>query len=220
MSEKIQVVVIDDHPMFREGVVHALGSHPDIEIVGQGGSAEEALRLTRQLLPDIVLLDISIPGGGLNAAGAIAESFPVVKIVMLTASEEEDDVLAALKAGARGYVVKGVSGREMAGILRTAYAGDVYVTPTLAATLLMEMAGTQARLRPAAGPMDELTEREREILELVADGHSNREIGQRLFLTEKTVKHYMTNILAKLQVRNRVEAALLAHKAGRSGQKA
>ncbi len=215
MSDRIQVVIVDDHPMFREGVVHALGSQPDIEIVGQGTTAEDALRLVQQSMPDIVLLDISIPGGGLRAARAIADAYPVVKVVMLTASEEEDDVLAALKAGARAYVLKGVTAREMAGILRSTHAGEVYVTPNLAASLLMEMAGSPTKPRVSAGGLEELTEREREILELVAAGRSNKEIGQQLYLTEKTVKHYMTNILQKLQVRNRVEAALLAQKAGR-----
>jgi two-component system, NarL family, nitrate/nitrite response regulator NarL len=218
MNERIRVVLVDDHPMFREGVVHALSSQPDIEVVGQGGTAEEALRLSQELLPDILLLDISIPGDGLNAAQAVASACPVVKVVMLTASEEEDDVLAAFKAGARGYVLKGVSVAEMVGILRSAYLGEVYVTPALAAGLLMEMAGTEGRRRAPASPVDGLTDREREILELVADGHSNKEIGQRLFLTEKTVKHYMTNILQKLHVRNRVEAALLAQK-GKAAQR-
>jgi DNA-binding NarL/FixJ family response regulator len=134
----------------------------------------------------------------------------VTKIVMLTASEAEDDVVAALRAGARGYIVKGVSARELISIVRAVNAGDAYVTPTLAASLLSEMSGP-----PRAGrqpdPLDELTVREQEILERVASGLSNKEIGQQLGLSEKTVKHYMTNILGKLHVRNRVEAALVAH---------
>lgn len=215
MSERIQVAIVDDHPMFREGVAHTLGAEPGLEIVGQGATAEEALRLARDLLPDVLLLDISIPGGGFAAAQAIAEAWPVVKIVMLTASEDEEDVLSALKAGARAYVLKGVSAREMAAIVRAVHGGEVYVTPSLAAHVLLEMAGAGAKPREPVDPLSELTEREREILELLAAGHSNKEIGQRLYLTEKTVKHYMTNILQKLQVRNRVEAALLAQKAGR-----
>lgn len=213
MNEKIQVLIVDDHPMFREGVVHALSLQQDLEVVGEAASGPEALRLTRELLPDVVLLDISIPGSGLAAAASISQAFPVVKIVMLTASEQEDDVLAAFKAGARGYVLKGVSAREMAGIIRSVHEGESYVTPALAASLLSELAGGQPRRKPVE-PMDELTDREKEILELVAAGQSNKEIGRQLFLTEKTVKHYMTNILQKLQVRNRVEAALLAQKAG------
>ncbi len=134
---------------------------------------------------------------------------------MLTFSEEENDVLSALKAGARGYILKGVSGRELKSVIRSVYHGEVYITPTLAAGVLSEMARGPNRSQPSS-LLDELTEREHQILELVADGRSNKEIGGKLELTEKTVKHYMTNILQKLQVRNRVEAALLAQKSARA----
>jgi two-component system, NarL family, nitrate/nitrite response regulator NarL len=215
MSDNLRIVVVDDHPMFREGVVHSLESQPDMEVVGQGASAEEGIRLVQQLLPDVALLDISIPGGGVEAARAISTSCPVVKIVMLTASENEDHVVSALEAGARAYVLKGVSTREMTSVVRSVHAGEVYVTPALAAHLLATRTVAAAKPKLPVDPMNQLTEREQQILELVASGHSNKEIGRRLFLTEKTVKHYMTNILQKLQVRNRVEAALLAQKAGR-----
>ena len=217
MSDNIRLAVVDDHPLFREGVAHTLQTEPDMEIVGQGATADEALRLAQDLLPDIILLDITMPGGGLNAVQAIAAACPVTKIVMLTVSEEEDDVLAAFKAGARAYILKGVSARELVRSLRTVHAGEVYVTPTLAAGLLLEMTGSVAEPQLARSPLDDLTERELQILELVAAGCSNREIGQHLYLSEKTVKHYMTNILQKLHVRNRVEAALLAQKAGVGG---
>ncbi|MCL5952431.1 MAG: response regulator transcription factor [Chloroflexi bacterium] len=211
MTESLQVVIVDDHPLFREGVVGTLRAEPDIEVVGQGETAEEAFRLGTELLPDILLLDISIPGGGLSAVPKIAAACPVTKIVMLTASEEEDDVVAALQAGARGYIVKGVAARELVRVLRAVHAGEAYVTPALAASLLAVMPGKPAGER-GASPLQDLTERERQILELVAAGHSNKEIGQQLYLSEKTVKHYMTNILQKLHVRNRVQAALVAHK--------
>lgn len=209
---KINLVLVDDHPLFREGVTAILGAEADIEIVGQGVTAQDALRLTQDLLPDMILLDISIPGNGLSAARTISAQFPVVKIIMLTGSADEDDVLAALKAGVEAYVLKGVAARELIGIIRTVQAGESYITPTLAASLLLEMTSThEGETAPeTAGALDELTERERQILELIADGKSNKEIGQRLFLAEKTVKHYVTNILQKLRVRNRVQAALLA----------
>ncbi len=210
MSDKIQIIIVDDHPLFRDGVIQTLKAEPDIEIVGQATTAAEAIRLTSELVPDLVLLDITIPGGGLNAASSIAATSPVTKIVMLTASEAEEDVLAALKAGVRGYILKGVSGHDLIKIVQEVYAGEAYITPTLAASLLSEMQGQ----KPPANPLDELTERERQILEQVAEGLSNKEIAQQLFLSEKTVKHYMTNILQKLQVRNRVEAALLAQSGG------
>lgn len=215
MSDKIQLIVVDDHPLFRDGLAQTLQTEPDIEIVGQATTAAEAVRLTGELLPDLVLLDITIPGGGLNAARTIAAASPVIKIVMLTASEAEEDVLEALKAGARGYILKGVSGKDLVKIVRDVYAGEAYVTPSLAASLLSEMQASWPGKKAASNPLDELTEREHQILQKVAAGLSNKEIGQQLALSEKTVKHYMTNILQKLHVRNRVEAALLAHSGSR-----
>ena len=212
MSEHIQIVVVDDHPLFREGVVNTLQAEPDFEVVGEGASAKEALELAQNLLPDLVLLDIDMPGGGLNALRAVVVSCPVTKVVMLTVSEAEDDVLDALKAGARAYVLKGVSGRELRSILRGVFAGEVYVSPTLAGSVLREMTGSKPSEH---NPLEDLTEREHEILEWVAKGLSNKQIGSQLNLTEKTIKHYMSNIMQKLHVRNRVQAAMLAQKVSR-----
>jgi DNA-binding NarL/FixJ family response regulator len=205
----LQIAIIDDHPLFREGVAQTLGRQPDIEVVAEGESAEDAVAIAGMRLPDIMLLDVSMPGGGVNAARQIAAAYPVVKIVMLTVSQDEEDITAALRAGARAYVLKGVAARELVDILRHVARGDVYVTPSLAAGLLYEMTNAPAS-RAQSSPLDELTDRERQILERVAVGDSNKEIGERLNLTEKTVKHHVSNILQKLQVRNRVEAALLA----------
>lgn len=206
MNEPIRILVADDHPLFREGVVHSLASEPDLAIVGQATTGEEALRLARDLLPDVVLLDIAMPGwGGLTTAEKITTACPAARIVMLTVFEDEDKLLAAFKAGARGYVLKGVSARELANVVRSAASGDVYVSPSLAAGILVAL--TRGR---AADPLEELTEKELEILKLVGEGLTNREIGQRVHLAEKTIKHYISNILQKLQVRSRVEAALLA----------
>lgn len=216
--DKFQIVIIDDHPLFREGVANVLGAEPDIEVVGQGASAEDAVRLGTELLPEMMLLDINIPGGGLNVVRIIADTCPVTKIVMLTASEQEDDVVTALKAGARAYIVKGVAARELVTILRAVQAGEAYVTPTLAATLLSDMTGAGAA--HGENSFAELSAREHQILKLVAAGNSNKEIGRELSLSEKTIKHYMTNILQKLHVRNRVEAALLARDALRTGKQA
>lgn len=209
MSDPLQIAIIDDHPLFREGVVHTLGAQPDIEVVGEGESADDAVRIVAERMPDILLLDVSMPGGGLNAVRQIAAAFPVVKVVMLTVSESEDDVTAALRAGARAYVLKGVASRELARIIRSVAAGEVYVTPSLAASLLYELTGGRGP-NATPNPLDGLTERERQILERVAAGDSNKEIGAQLGVSEKTVKHHMTNILQKLQARNRVEAALMA----------
>jgi two-component system nitrate/nitrite response regulator NarL len=212
VSDMIQVVVVDDHELLRQGVAHTLRDEQDIEVVGEGETAEDAIRLACELLPDLILLDITMPGGGLEAVKAVAEACPVTKIVVLTVSEEEDHVLTALRSGANAYVLKGVPARELIRVLRAVMAGEGYVTPTLAATLLSEMRSAVPNAQTPMSPLDQLTEREHQILERVAAGLSNREIGQQLYLTEKTVKHYMTNILHKLQVHNRVEAALLAQK--------
>jgi len=212
MSDKIHVVIADDHPLFREGLAGIIGGTEDFEVVGQAGTMEEAVRLARDLLPDIILLDIDMPGGGLEAARIVAEECPVTRIVVLTSSEEDDHLIRALKIGARAYILKGVAARELIRILRAVWAGESYVPPMLAASLLLEMREAHSQQKQAASPLDELTPREREILEGLASGLSNKEIGEKLFLSEKTVKHYMTNVLQKLQVRNRVEAALLAQK--------
>lgn len=214
-TEMLHVVIIDDHALFREGLASILEAEPEIEVVGQGGSAEDALRLTRELLPEIILLDIDMPGGGLKAAQKIAEDFPVTRIVVLTASEEDDHLIAALRAGAQAYILKGVAARELVRILHAAANGESYVPPALAAGLLLEMheAGSHST-KAQDNPMKDLTERELEILQGIAAGLTNKEIAGNLFLSEKTVKHYITNILQKLHVRNRVEAALLAQKSG------
>lgn len=213
--EKIRVVIVDDHTLFRDGLATVLGAETDIEVVGQGGSAENAVSLAHDLLPEIILLDIDMPGGGLEAARVIANDCPVTKIVILTASEADDHLISAIKTGASGYVLKGVAARELVRILRSVASGESYVPPALAASLLLEMHESNAhKQRQPENPINELTEREKEILEGLAGGLSNREIGEKLFLSEKTVKHYMTNILQKLQVRNRVEAALLAQRSG------
>ncbi|TAK21839.1 MAG: response regulator transcription factor [Chloroflexota bacterium] len=210
MTDAIRLIVADDHPLFLEGLVHSLQANVDVMVIGQAADAAGASRLAREHLPDLALLDIKMPGDGLQAAREIAAACPTTRIVMLTVSEDEDDVLAALKAGASAYVLKGISARELLSVIRKVYAGEVYIAPALAMRILHEMAAP----RPA-DPLGELTGREHDVLELASAGLGNFEIGRRLHLAEKTVKHYMTNILAKLHVRSRLEAALLAQKAGR-----
>lgn len=208
MSEMIEILVVDDHPLFRSGVVHSLQMDPGFKVVGDVSTGEEALALAIELAPDVVLLDVNMPGwSGIVTAEKIAEACPSTVIVMLTSSEDKDKLLAALKAGARGYVLKGISAKELAGVVHSAMAGEVYVSPSIASEMLVSL--TQVK---ATDPMQELTDREREILALIGNGMTNREIGERIFLSEKTIKHYVTNILQKLQVRSRVEAALLANR--------
>lgn len=210
MSEPIRLLIADDHPLFREGVAQSLAREPGLVVVGQAGTGEEACELVANLLPDVLLMDVTMPGmGGIAAARKVASTWPVVRIMMLTVAEDEDTLMNALKAGARGYVLKGVSARELTAAVQVVAGGDVYISPSLAGSILVEMTS-----HDQSDPLNTLTEREQEILQLVAEGLTNREIGGRLYLAEKTIKHYMTNVLQKLQVRSRVEAALLAQKRG------
>jgi len=159
-----------------------------------------------------MLLDISMSGwSGIVTAEKVSTACPATAIVMLTVSDDKDRLLAALKAGARAYVLKGVSGQELARVVRTAAAGEVYVSQSLAGEMLVAL--TQGK---APDPLQELTVREREILALIGNGYTNRAIGEKIFLSEQTIKHYVTNILQKLQVRSRVEAALLASRHDRA----
>jgi DNA-binding NarL/FixJ family response regulator len=208
MADPLRVVVADDHPLFREGVIHSLSLEDDIEIVGEAVDGIEAVRLATNLLPDLVVMDLGMPqGGGIEATRRIAASVPATAVLILTVSEDRDDLLQVLKAGAKGYVLKGVPADGLVHAVRAVTSGEVYVTPVLASSILREMTREER-----VDPFERLTPREQDILELVAEGLTNREIGEQLYLAEKTVKHYMTNVLQKLHVRSRVEAALLAQR--------
>jgi two-component system, NarL family, nitrate/nitrite response regulator NarL len=207
MSGAIRIAVIDDHPMFREGAVQTLTCTEGIEVVGEGATAADALKVAEELRPDVMLLDISLPGGGVEAAASIARACPSVRAVMLTASESELDVASALQAGARGYILKGSSAAEVVETVRAIFKGESYVAPSLAARLLIQMGKRNEVI--ASKPVSDLTAREDEILALVSSGMTNKEIANRLRLTERTVKHHMTSIMRKSNVRNRVEAMLM-----------
>lgn len=209
-GSKIRIAVVDDHPMMRRGVTETLAENEDLELVGVGGSADDALRLAEEESPDLMLLDIALPGGGIEIAQEIARSYPGIKVVMLTVREDRATVNAALRAGARGYIVKGVDGPELMSALRRVNSGESYVTPALAAQLLAGREGNDAATPAVDGAAAKLTVRERQIVQLVGNGLSNLEIAEQLALTESTVKHYMTRILQKLGLRNRTEAAIFA----------
>ena len=205
-ASKIRIVIVDDHPMLRRGVSETLAEEPDLQVVGIGESADDAIRLVKQERPDLILLDIALPGGGIEAAKSIVTGYSDVKVVMLTVREDQATVNAALKAGARGYVVKGVEGPELVSVLRKIHLGQSYVSPALAAQLLSETKEAAPIVDTQAA---KLTARERQIVELLSDGLSNQEIAEELGLTESTIKHYMVPILQKLGARNRTEAALI-----------
>ena len=208
MHDQIRILIADDHPMFREGVVQSLASEKDFAIIGQASNGKNTIEMAKELLPDVLLLDITMPDeDGITITKKISATFPVIQIIMLTASENEDDLMKALKAGARGYVLKGISAKELVKVVRTIAAGGTYISPDMATIILFELS------QPSQpDPLSELSDREKEILKLVAKGYTNREIGTQIHLSEKTIKHYMSNILQKLHVRSRVEAALLVQK--------
>jgi two-component system, NarL family, nitrate/nitrite response regulator NarL len=214
VTASIRLAVIDDHPLFREGVSRCL-KDLGFQVVGEGSDKDEALRIAAERQADIILLDLSLPGGGLSTLKSILERNPAQKIVVLTVSELTDDVTEALNSGARGYVLKGVGYRALAEILRTVAAGERYVSPTLSARVLSELSARSAAGPPKHNAIADLNAREKEILTLVASGLSNKRIAIELDVHEKTIKHHMTRILAKLNAANRTEAAIALRDATR-----
>src|SRR5215813_4710835 len=213
MTNPIRTAIVDDHPLFREGVAKLLARTPGVDMVADGGSAVDAVNIAQQFLPDVLLLDLKLPDDGLAAAARIVREHPSVRIVILTASDCDSDVAAMLQVGVHGYLLKGCTGQEIIRAVQRVYAGDFYVTPSLATRLLSEMPP------PAweAGDSSEgLSGREEIILAQVSKGLTNKEIARALNLREKTVKHYMTHIMQKLGVRNRLEAVLMGQKRQRT----
>jgi DNA-binding NarL/FixJ family response regulator len=210
MVDVTHIVVIDDHPIYRVGLVVALHESGEFDVVGQGETLHDAIALSQSKKPDVLILDINIPGNGLEALKHIAVRQPDIIIVMLTVSDRSDQVLAALDFGAKGYLQKGATSEDLLDCLRTVISGKRYIWPDLAAKVLQLKNGAAepvssadpARLRPT------FTERELDVIRLLKAGKTNREIADQLTISEKTVKHHMSVIMQKLQVRNRVEATL------------
>jgi two-component system nitrate/nitrite response regulator NarL len=211
MGERIRVVIADDHPLFREGVRRTLSDFADCEIVAECDNADEALEAVNRHLPDIALLDINMPGGGIEAARRIVATCPKVRIVMLTVSERESDVINSMKVGASGYVLKGMGGEEFATVIKSVHEGKIYISPELRRKSLIADDGGNRSSDPST-LFSLLTPREEQVFGLLAKGMNNRDIAVALTLGERTVKRYMTNIMRKLKVRNRVEAALNTNK--------
>ena len=203
MLDRIRVAVIDDHPLFRDGVVHMLKCVDGMEVVAEGATAADALRIAEEHAPNVMLLDLSIAGGGIEAAEGVARASPDTQVIMLTASEDEVHVASALKAGARGYMLKGTNGQELVSVVQAIAGGNSYVAPNLAARLL-----SKKRETIADDDLDDLTPRETEVVSFIRRGMSNKEIARAFNCSERTVKHHMTNIMQKLNVRNRVQVAL------------
>jgi len=211
----IKVLLADDNALFREGMVALLNRCEGVQVVGQAKDAAEAVRKATLLRPDVVLMDLAMPlGGGVEATRRILEERPEQAICILTVSEQETDLYAAIRAGARGYQVKTVALEDLCQTIRVLAEGGSVVTPHLAARLLEEFAKLAQNVREGPSEAEKLTPREREVLELVAVGASNKEIAAKLVIAENTVKVHLRNILDKLQLRNRQQAAAFAVQEG------
>jgi DNA-binding NarL/FixJ family response regulator len=211
-ADPVRVLVVDDHALFRRGLDVVLAEEPDIEIVGEAADGAEAVEKASLLAPDIVLMDVRMPRrGGIDACSAIKAAVPTAKIIMLTISDEEADLYEAIKAGAMGYLLKEISIAEVAEAIRSVQDGQSLISPSMAGKLLTEFA-TMARKDTAKAQVltPRLTDREMEVLTLVAKGLANRDIARQLYISENTVKNHVRNMLEKLQLHSRMEAVMYA----------
>ncbi len=209
------ILVVDDHVLFREGITNIINRWDDFQVVGEASNGQEALEKAHQILPDVVLMDISMPVmDGIQATIRIKREIPSTKVVILTMSEENDDLLAAIKNGATGYILKDTPSKRLHDQLRGLMRDEAPISGIMAAKILNEFTTIASSGDKENTAIDQLTERELKILEMVSKGMTNQEIADQLFLSENTIKKYISNILNKLQVNNRVEAAMLAVRKG------
>jgi DNA-binding NarL/FixJ family response regulator len=211
--ELIRVLIADDHPHFRDGLRALLLSAPDLEVVGEAGDGEEAISLAVELQPDVILMDLNMPGvEGIEATRRILRTSPHIAILVVSMFEDDDSVFAALQAGARGYLLKGALKAEILRSIRAVSSGEAIFGPSIAKRLMQYFASSRPSAPPDALP--ELTDREREILTLIAQHETNPEIARRLYLSPKTVRNHVSNIFTKLQVADRAQAIIRAREAG------
>jgi DNA-binding NarL/FixJ family response regulator len=211
--EPIRLLIADDHPHFRAGLRALLVSAPDLEVVGEAADGEKAVSLAAGLQPDVILMDLHMPGvSGIEATRRILHTSPHMSILVISMFEDDDSVFAALQAGARGYLLKGALKAEILRSIRAVSSGEAIFGPTIARRLIQYFAGPRLTAPPNAFP--ELTDREREILELIARHYTNPEIAKQLHLSPKTVRNHVSNIFTKLQVSDRAQAIMRAREAG------
>jgi two-component system NarL family response regulator len=209
-DQALRVLIVDDHALFRRGLQMVLRQEKDIDVVGEASDGQEAVQKAQELMPDVVLMDVRMPRrSGIEATRQIKEALPHVKILMLTISDEEADLYDAIKAGASGYLLKEISIDEVADAIRSVSAGQSRISPAMAAKLLTEFQAMSEREKHQL-PAPRLTDREMQVLRLVAQGMNNRDIAARLFISENTVKNHIRNILEKLHLHSRMEAVLYA----------
>ena len=212
MSDPISVLLVDDHAMVRQGVRAFLVTQPDLSVVGEAGSGEEAVKLAAQHIPDVILMDLIMPDlDGVETTRRVKQVSPRSQIVVLTSYHEDEHIFPALKAGALSYLLKDVSAEELASAVRKAAIGEAILHPRVAARVIKEL---QGKREDALNPFTELSERELEVLKLIADGLSNAEMASRLVLSEKTIKGHVSNILSKLHLVDRTQAAVYAWREG------
>ncbi len=211
-EEQIRIVIADDHELFRRGLRMVLEEEDDIEVVAEAGDGEEAAELASESVPDVVVMDVRMPVlSGIEATERIKEELPTTKILMLTISDEEDDLYEAIKAGANGYLLKEISIDEIGNAVRSVHGGQSLISPSMASKLLNEFAAMVKKEEEKQHvPAPRLTPREMEVLEHVAKGMNNREIAKALFISENTVKNHVRNILEKLHLHSRMEAVVYA----------
>jgi DNA-binding NarL/FixJ family response regulator len=213
MTDTIRVFIADDHTLFRDGLRSLLRTTPDIEVVGEAATGVEAVITIEQVQPDVVLMDIQMPDlNGIEATRRIAKASPHIGIIMVTMFEDDDSVFAAMRAGARGYILKGAGQEEVARTIRAVAHGEALFGPAIAGRLMSFFSAPQPAL--AIGAFPELTAREREVLDLIAQGKNNATIAEWLTVSQKTVRNHVSNIFNKLQVADRAEAIIRARDAG------
>jgi DNA-binding NarL/FixJ family response regulator len=212
---RIRVLLADDHALFRRGVASLLAAESDFEVAGEAANGQQALEMARELMPDVILMDISMPVlDGLEATRRIKAEIPYVRIVILTVSDGERNLFEAVKNGAQGYLLKNIEPQALYGMLRGVVQGEAPMSRAMAARLLDEFARQARKTAPAAAPAAELSAREKEVLEQVTRGRANKEIAAALAISENTVKNHLKNILEKLHLENRVQAATFALRQG------
>ena len=210
MSDAIRVLICDDHALFRRGLIMVLESEEGIDVVAEAEDGEEAITKAEEAAPDVVLMDVRMPRmSGIEATRAIADAVPTAKILMLTVSDEEEDLYEAVKAGATGYLLKEISIEEVANAIRAVVTGQSLISPSMASKLLSEF-NNLAKQAQQKVLVPKLTDRELQVLKLVAQGMSNREVAEDLFISENTVKNHVRNILEKLHLHSRMEAVVYA----------
>jgi NarL family two-component system response regulator LiaR len=212
MAESISVLLVDDHAMVRQGVRAFFVTQPDISVVAETGSGEEAVKLAAQFIPDVILMDLIMPNmDGVEATRRVKQVSPRSQVIVLTSYHEDENIFPALKAGALSYILKDLSAEELASAVRKAAIGEAVLHPRVAARVIKELQGAR---REKVNPFTELSERELEVLKLIADGMSNAEMAAKLVLSEKTVKGHVSNILSKLHLVDRTQAAVYAWREG------